>query len=472
MVSDVTAQNPPAKTVSKKKRKSSEQFKVSYNKKTASKQARPSRKALVPVKPNLPEERFADTGKVYEQDDRLADGENYADLWDEFIAANPEAANPPDPYEEMFEGQTPITKDFKGRTVTKLAGARKDYHRDIIAFDGAPLSRIKVGSNQDVTFSRKSEKKRKASWTAPSKSKQKEPDDIDETIYDATYQNVYSKVPPKDARNLGLPKKDRKPSKLVSEQKDEEPEYIPLGNQKEPTLVSKQKREPDAINAISENKRKIKSEINDLASPSKLLFRDEWLAEAEKKYPTKEEWKRRDLVDDMFEGLQKGVKGALKAGGKVTKAGLTGVGKGFDIVDAAATRFGESTICKNIKDQNEAELGHIKSHSVRAEESIKGTSNRDNKAGMWAGSLVTQRGAKRHKRYTYGDSSYERLENLVIHGFTCRYIKGYRGHIDLQWSYKGTPCEFSDVKRYLTSDEIYKLRKAANGIFKPHLDAG
>ena len=79
---------PPA-TISKKKR-SSEKFKESYNKSafnSASKKARPSEKALVPV-PTLSSLVLHIPGKVYENEDKIAtEAENryYANQWDNFL---------------------------------------------------------------------------------------------------------------------------------------------------------------------------------------------------------------------------------------------------------------------------------------------------------------------------------------------------------------------------------------------------
>ena len=184
---------PPSVTVSKKKRSSSQSV-------------RPSN-ALVPV-PNLPEPQFAYQGKLFENEDKIADeAENryYANQWDEFLETNPEAANASE--------DTPVGKDYRGRTVTQsLAGDRKDYYKDIIGFDGTPRSRIKVGSNQSVGLKRESSKKKRGTWTMPSKSKSKIIVDEDEAIIDADYEDVrnspqFRKAQAKDAKDLGLPKK-------------------------------------------------------------------------------------------------------------------------------------------------------------------------------------------------------------------------------------------------------------------------
>jgi len=420
----------PSVTVSKKKR-SSEKFKESYNKsasKSASKKARPSEKALVPV-PTLPEPQFTYQGKLFENEDKIADeAENryYANQWDEFLEKNPEAV--------YASEDIPVGKDYRGRTVTQSpSGDRKDYYKDILDFDGTPRSRIRAGSHQSVGWKRESRKK-KGTWTMP-KSKSKIIVDEDEAIIDADYEDVrnspqFRKAQAKDARDLGLPKRSMKP-------------------------VSSQKENPPDMKAISERKRSTVSEINDIAKSS--IKRKPSLV------------KSRDLIDESFDEVVKVGKGVAGIGKTVAKAGIAGIGAGFGALDSGVKAFGESAIAKNLRNQAEADYRHMRSHGFRAAESIKGTAG--NKREISAASLVTQKGrSRKSSSSSSGSSSSSSRES--IHGFSARYIKEHRGHISLQWFYKLQPVEFSDVKGYLSNNEINHLRKAANEVFKGHINIG
>src|SRR5450759_4245213 len=181
---------------------------------------------------------------------------------------NPEAANALDEYEEFFgEPDLATVGQFRGMPVTqKMSGARRDYHREIRDKMGDPTGRIRIESNQSVGWKRESSKKKRGTWTMPSKSKSKAKIiGEDEAIIDADYENVYKTTSPRDARDLGLPERSKR---------------------------STPKREnPPAMRAISDRKRATVSEINELANPST------------KRKPSLV--KSRDLVDDAFDEVVK-----------------------------------------------------------------------------------------------------------------------------------------------------------------------
>jgi hypothetical protein len=142
---------------------------------------------------------------------------------------------------------------------------------------------------------------------------------------------------------------------------------------------------------------------------------------------------------------------------------------GFGAINKGAAAFSESTIAKNLRRQADTDYKHMRSHGFRAAESVIGTVR--NKRDVSVGSLVTQKGrSRKSSSSSSGSSSSSSRES--INGFSARYIKGQRGHISLQWFYKLQPVEFSDVKGYLSNNEINHLRKAANEVFKGHINIG
>jgi len=412
---------PPSQSISKKKR-SSAAVRESYQKKVSQK-ARPSEKALVPV-PTLHEPHFAYQGKLFDNENRIADeAENryYANQWDEFLKQNPDASE-----------DTPVGKDYRGRTVTQsLVGDRKDYYKDIIDFDGTPRSRIKVGSNQSVGWKRESRKK-KGTWNMPKYKKMRE-EDIDEPIYDADFEDARNspkfRKANKDAKDLGLPKRS-----------------------------TPKREEPAAMRAISDRKRSVVSEINDIDKQST------------KKKPSLV--KSRDLVDEAFDALSDVGKTIGKAGKTVAKAGVAGIGAGFGALDQGATAFGNSTIGKNLKAQADADYKHMRSHGFRAAESIKGTANTGKKAGMTAGSLITPKGHRNVRSKESGTGNIGSEESLEIHGISCRYVKGSHGKVEKHWFYHERQVDFKDVEKVLTAEQIRKLRASADDVFKGHIKIG
>jgi hypothetical protein len=444
--SDVTAQAPPSVTVSKKRRSSQE--------------SRPSsNKALVPVQV-LPERQFAHEGKVINYEDNFAKKakERYEDQkWNEFLDKNPKFSHIPDEYEELYgEPDIVAVGNFRNMPITqKMKGGRREYYKELRDEWGEPRKRIRVGSNQKVGFTRKSEeKKQKATWTMPSKSKSNKVDE-DTAVIDADYENVYDTVPPRDPRNIGFGRAKRV--------------------------------EPDAMKAQAKQKEQMKSKINDFAhskiqnmeegsgslvSVTKRVNNDSLVtpslspdASSEKSSKTEPVLvKTRDRIDDAFNVLSDATKGI--AG--LAKVGAAGIGAGLGAVDAGAKVFGESTIGKNILGQADAYYKHMRSHGKRAAESIKGTGNNSQKSGMTAGSLVTLKQHRTHR----GGSSHSSSEPLEIHGFSYKYAKGSHGKVERRWYYHDREVDLKTVEAYLTGDEIKKLRKSADDIFKPNIDAG
>ena len=212
------------------------------------------------------------------------------------------------------------------------------------------------------------------------------------------------------------------------------------------------------MRAISNRKRIVVNEINDIAKPST------------KRKPSLV--KGRDLIDEAFDALSDVGKTIGKAGKTVAKAGVAGIGAGFGALDQGATAFGNSTIGKNIKAQADADYKHMRSHGFRAAESIKGTANTGKKSGMTAGSLVTQKGHRNVRTNESGTWNAGSEESLEIHGISCRYVKSSHGKVEKQWFYHERQVDYKDVEKVLTAEQIRKLRASADDVFKGHIKIG
>jgi hypothetical protein len=436
--SDVTAEAPPSQTVSKKKRSYSNTFKDAHESAYKKKQ---SVKALVHIQ-TLPERQYAHEGRVINHERNFAKKaeESYNDKkWNDFL----------DNYDEEETEDISVGNGFRGMVKTetmKVGGERSKFNSNKVTYAGTAIDKL-----ENELFDRDVKKAKRSCINVGNNLKDFDKIDDDEVIIDADYENIYKTVPPRDVRDVGFGRPKR--------------------------------QEPAAMKAISQKKQSIKSQVTNLASPKNRVEEGSALVSATKMIsgeslmskPSMKEKptlvKTRDLVDEGFDALVDVGKGIAGIGRTVAGAGIAGIGTGFKAIDKGATAFGNSTIGQNIKAQNEADYKHMRSHGFRAAESIKATGRNGRKVGMTAGSLVTQKGRNiRFNESSSGNVGAE--ENLTIHGFTARYVKGHRGHIDLQWSYKGSPVEFADAKKYLTADEISKLRKTANGIFKGHISFG
>jgi len=302
----------------------------------------PSTKALVPV-PVHPERRFAYVGKVYANEDNIADVGELRAGWDTYN---------PDDLDIMED--IPIGVGFRGRTKTqkmRSGGQRSKFYEDVVDYEGNPKG--KVGNARSNKASKAKSRinvgNNLKDFNKPVKN---EPIDAD---YVEIPPSRFRKAPSRDARNLGLAKKSKS-------------------------------TEPAGIAAISKQKRQMKSE----------LFKPSTKAQnVDTNY----------LIDKAFDELVHTGKGVVKAGkiagktaGKAVKEGLKATKAGLREFNEISEIVVQNPMLIRMGQAHEATLRGMASQRRHARGSIAAVGN--NKRYVTAGSLVTQKGFVTHDNAT------------------------------------------------------------------------
>jgi hypothetical protein len=228
--------------------------------------------------------------------------------------------------------------------------------------------------------------------------------------YKVSSRPEFKKAPTKNARDLGLAER----SKSV---------------------------EPKDFAAISDTKSKVKENLKK---------RPDKLSRNNRNDPN---W----LIDQMFEGVVGVAKVAGKTGRAIAKEGFHATKTGIRAVNEICEEVSKNPNIQRIKQQQGADMRHMRSMRKRAKDSIAAVGNKRN---MSTGSLVTQHGFGTRTTTTIVAPTY--ASSSQYGGIYCKYERGLGGRPEIHfYSTSGRRVTHTKVSLIIPKKIITKLKQEA-----------